>query len=109
VAQTSYVRPEAAPVREAVATQLTAAQSVTAANNTAALRNDAARAPLLPQQTREFVLDPHSREVIFRVVDVRTGQVKRQVPDAALLRVRAYMQALADGKSPREADSDSTA
>jgi flagellar protein FlaG len=111
VAQTSYVRPEAAPVREAVATQLTAARSVTATSDAAASRNDATRAALAPSQTREVILDPHSREVIFRVVDVRSGRVVRQVPDEALLRLRAYTRAMSDGKSPHEADNntDSTA
>jgi hypothetical protein len=97
VAQTSYVRPEAAPVREAVATQLPPAQSVTAAAATPASRNDAARAALTQSpQAREFILDPHSREVIFRVVDVRSGSVVRQMPDEAIMRLRAYARAMAD-------------
>jgi hypothetical protein len=107
------VRPEAAPVREAVATQLTAAQSVTAAADTAAPRNDSARAAhaYAPSQTRDVILDAQSREVIFRVVDVRSGRVVRQVPDEAIMRLRAYTRAMANGKSPLEADSntDSTA
>ena len=106
VAQTSYVRPEAAPVREAVATQLTAAQSVTAANNTAASRNEAPRKAFAPQQSRDVVLDAQSREVIFRVVDVRSGRVVRQVPDEAIMRLRAYNRTLANGKSPLESDSN---
>jgi flagellar protein FlaG len=106
VAQTSYVRPEAAPVREAVATQLTAAQSVTAAADTTRLRNDAARAALTPPQAREVILDPHSREVIFRVIDVRSGRVVRQVPDEAIMRMRAYNRALASGESPKKAQAD---
>jgi hypothetical protein len=111
VAQMSYVRPEAAPVREAVATQLTAAQSVTAAADTAASRNDPAHAKFAPSQSRDVILDAQSREVIFRVVDVRSGRVVRQVPDEAIMRMRAYNRALASGKSPFEAETntDSTA
>jgi flagellar protein FlaG len=111
VAQASYVRPEAAPVREAVATQLAAAQSVTAAADTAASRNNTAHAKFAPSQSRDVILDAQSREVIFRVVDVRSGRVVRQVPDEAIMRLRAYNRALASGKSPLEAESntDSTA
>ena len=107
VAPMSYVRPEAAPVREAVATELTAARSVTALADTTAPRNDLARAAYAqPTQAREIVLDPHSREVIYRVVDVRSGRVVRQVPDEAIMRLRAYNRAIADGASPNEAKAD---
>jgi flagellar protein FlaG len=111
VAQTSYVRPDPAPAREAVATQLAAAQSVTAAGNTAAPHNEAPRKAFAPQTSRDVVLDAQSREVIFRVVDVRSGRVVRQVPDEAIMRMRAYNRTLASGKSPLEADTntDSTA
>jgi hypothetical protein len=37
--------------------------------------------------------------VIYRVMDTRTRQVLWQVPDAALLRSRAYAQALKDGSA----------
>ena len=39
-----------------------------------------------------------TQDLIFRVVDVRSRQVVRQVPDEALLRMRAYSRALAQGK-----------
>ena len=49
--------------------------------------------------------------MIFRTVDVRSGRVVRQVPDEAIMRLRAYNRTLANGKSPLESDSntDSTA
>jgi len=112
-AETAYVRLDPAAVRTAVATTLKPSQSVQAANDSARpsghdpARNSAAQTNV----QREFVLDPQSREVIYRVIDVRTGQVQRQVPDAALLRMRAYTRAMADGKSPLDAghDTDNTA
>jgi uncharacterized FlaG/YvyC family protein len=55
------------------------------------------------------VLDPHSREVIFRVRDERSGRVVRQVPDEALLRLRAYQRAIAEGEAPLQAFSDTQA
>ena len=42
-----------------------------------------------------FVIDPQTREVVYRVMDLRTRQVLWQVPDA-LLRRNAYAQKLAD-------------
>jgi hypothetical protein len=50
--------------------------------------------------SRGFVIDPQSREVIYRVMDTRTRQVIWQVPDAALLRSRAYAQTLKDASQP---------
>jgi|SRR5215216_250594 len=106
-AETAYVRPEAAAVPTSVATTLAPSQSVTAAPPVASSAgHDPAQNALLQQTTREFEFDAQTREVIFRVIDVRTGQVERQVPDAALLRLRAYTRAMADGKSSLDPDSN---
>jgi uncharacterized FlaG/YvyC family protein len=106
-AQQGYVRPEPAPAQQTVATELAPSQSVTASANSAATRNDGAKSPALQAPTtREIVLDPHSREVIFRVRDERSGRVVRQVPDEALLRLRAYQRAIADGEAPLQAYND---
>jgi flagellar protein FlaG len=102
-AQAATVRPEPAPVREAVATELSAAKSVTASTGAESMRNDAARYVPDPQ-VRKIVLDAHSREVIYQVLDVSSGQVVRQMPDEAMLRLRAYTRAVADGLSPNEAN-----
>jgi uncharacterized FlaG/YvyC family protein len=107
VAAATFVRPDAQPVREAVQTELAAPKAVTAVTNAASSNatssNEVAQraAPF----TREILIDPQSREVIFRVVDVRSRQVVRQVPDEALLRMRAYTRAIADGKTPTEAQN----
>jgi hypothetical protein len=95
--QAVHARPAPAAVEQAVATDLAAAKSVTAANTAAAARNDASRPADLYQ--RGFVLDPATREVIYRVIDVRSRQVVRQIPEEALLRMRVYTRALAEGKS----------
>ena len=63
------------------------------------VRND------VPSTTHEVIIDPQTREVIYRVIDVRSRQVVRQVPDEALLRVRAYAKALASGDSPSQAQN----
>jgi flagellar protein FlaG len=104
------VRPEPAPARQTVATELAPSQSVTASAESANARNDGPNNALLKGSTsREFVLDAQSREMIFRVVDVRSGRVVRQVPDEAMMRLRAYNRALANGESPAEAQSDTQA
>lgn len=107
-AQTGYVRPEPAPVRDAVPTQLAPSQVVTAATNAASTRNDALNTAAQAVEAREIILDPASREVIYRVIDVRSGQVTRQVPDQALMRLRAYTRALDNGQSLAEAQRQST-
>jgi hypothetical protein len=104
VAETVYVRPEASPVRTAVATTLAPSQSVTAAPATQNSSYDSARHAVADQQTmRQIIIDPQSREVIYRVIDVRTGQVNHQVPDEALLRLKAYARTVVDRQSqPKE-------
>ena len=94
-------RVPSAPVAQAVATDLSPAKTVTAAESAQPLRNDTARSPDNYQHT--VVLDPATQDLIFRVIDVRSRQVVRQIPDEALLRMRAYARALADGKGMNEA------
>jgi flagellar protein FlaG len=99
--QTNIARPDPAPVREAVATDLAAAQSVTASANANAARHDAQSAQ--ESNVRKIILDAHSREVIFQVVNAESGRVIRQIPDEAMLRLRAYTRAIAQGRTPNEA------
>jgi uncharacterized FlaG/YvyC family protein len=90
-----------APVAQAVATELSAGKSVTAIEPLQPVRNDAASSSENYQHT--VILDPATQDLIFRVIDVRSRQVVRQVPDEALLRMRAYSHALAQGKGMNEA------
>jgi hypothetical protein len=97
----AYVRLTPAPTQQVSKTELPAAQSVTAANTAMAAHNDT---PRPDQNQRNLVLiDPATREIIYRVTDVRTGMVVRQVPEASILRARAYAHAIASGKSATEA------
>ena len=79
------------------ATDLPTSKAVTQSTATTPTRNDA------PTTKDETLIDAQTREVIYRVIDVASGQVVRQVPDEALLRVRAYAQALANGDTPVQA------
>jgi uncharacterized FlaG/YvyC family protein len=103
VAATDYARSTSAPVQEAVKTELDPSKSVTASATGDKARNDllSGRDSSL---NREYIIDPETREVIFRIMDTRTRQVVRQVPDQALLRMRAYAKAIANGQSPTSAE-----
>ena len=94
-------RVPSAPVAQAVATELSPAKSVTAVETAQPVRNDAA--PSSENYQHTVILDPATQDLIFRVVDVRSRQVVRQVPDEALLRMRAYSRAIAQGKGMNEA------
>jgi hypothetical protein len=89
------------PVAQAVTTDLTPAKSVTVAPTVPPVENDTSSNSANYQHT--VILDPETQELIFRLVDVRSRQVVRQSPEEALLRMRAYARALADGKSETEA------
>ncbi len=43
--------------------------------------------------SRETVFDKDAGELIFRVVDTRSDRVVRQMPEQAMLRLRAYTRA----------------
>jgi hypothetical protein len=47
----------------------------------------------------QVIIDTQSREVIFRMIDVRSKRVIDQIPDHALLRLRAYSRAVESGES----------
>jgi FlaG protein len=99
--QPVVARPASPPVVEAIPTDLSPAKSVTAANTAIATSNNGRNNPTNYQNM--VVIDPATREVVFRVVDSRSGQVVRQIPDQALLRMQAYTRALDEGKTPTEA------
>lgn len=90
--QPGFTRPEPQPVRAAVATDLAPSQTVMAAQDGSATttgdpsRNPPAQAPT----THEILIDPQTREVIFRVISARTGEIIRQAPEEAMLKLEAY-------------------
>jgi uncharacterized FlaG/YvyC family protein len=106
VTQTAGVRQDATPVRDAVPTNLAPSQTVTAAERTTEARQDALQSGTAdPSYVRKIVLDAHSREVIYQVVDTSSRRVVRQIPDEALLRLRAYNRALTGGATPNQASA----
>jgi hypothetical protein len=85
-------------LQTAVATELDAARSVTAANaGGATTAYDAAQVTSPRQDTAQnVVLDPQSREVIFREISRRSGEVIDQIPGDAMLKLRAYYREIAN-------------
>jgi flagellar protein FlaG len=100
----------AQPVRTSVATDLPTEQTVTAVSDTAPARVEISRSAQTLQKLaqeqeklqrrserdeatlkRETAMDEASRELVYRVTDERTGKIVQQIPDEALLRLRAYI------------------
>jgi hypothetical protein len=74
--------------------------AVTAANSTSPTVNNAPG--LSDPYEYQVLVDPATHDVIYRTVDERSRQVVRQVPDQALLRMRAYARTLAEGETTAE-------
>ena len=85
-------------LQTAVATELDATRSVTAANNASATTaHDAAQVASRREDTAQnIVLDPQSREVIFREISKQSGEVIDQIPGEVMLKMRAYQRELAN-------------
>jgi hypothetical protein len=103
--QAAASRPEPIPVRQAVATNLAPSQSVTATTGGGATRNEPTRVPTEPLTTHEVAIDPETRELIYRLVDVRTGRVIRQSPDKLMLSNTVYSRAISKGESVAQAEA----
>ena len=83
--------------RNAVATELAPVKAVTATSDTARTPVDG------DPRLREVILDPHSREVIYRAVDVRSRRVVRRAPEEAMRRLRAYTRTTRETKDGENA------
>jgi flagellar protein FlaG len=93
-AQAAGVRLDTAPVRDAVPTDVAPEKSVTASEKPTPARQDATQGGTSdPSHVRKIILDAHSREVIYQVLDVKSRRVVRQIPEEAMLRLRAYTRA----------------
>jgi len=47
---------------------------------------------------RNIVVDPRTRELVFQTISKETGEVVRQVPDEAMLRLRAYVREMREAE-----------
>jgi hypothetical protein len=101
--QGAVMRPDGALVRNAVATELAPSQAVTAAAAAQGV-GDMGRPPQGdPSHSGEVILDPHSREIIYRAADVSSRRVVRQMTEVAARRLKAYSRPRKDnGEHPDE-------
>ena len=91
-------------MQQAVATELPRARSVTAAAATTPTDNRPSQNA--QDYSRVVIFDAKNNEVIYRLVDVRSLQVVRQLPEEGVLRLRAYTRAILDGERPIQAKID---
>jgi len=102
---TTHAEP-AIGVIPAAPTELPGAKTVGPVADGAPARNEPRQAQTpADTTTRDAIIDPQTREVVFRLLDSRTRQVLHQVPDQAFLRAQAYARAeaaraLAKGQNP---------
>lgn len=99
------VRTEPA-LQTAVATELDAARSVSAATDSHATQG--VLPPPRQDTSLNIVLDPQSREVIFREILKRNGEVIDQTPGEAMLKLRAYYREMANPEHDAKAVEKTT-
>jgi uncharacterized FlaG/YvyC family protein len=81
---TAVVRPNPAPVPQAVATDLNSSQAVTAATKAAAARNDSRTAANEAPATRvDISFDKKTHTAVYKIIDTQTGHVILQVPQSS--------------------------
>jgi flagellar protein FlaG len=102
-APTGAVKTDLAP--DAAVQQVRPAQAVRFDPTDGAQARAALDAALREFIDRKISIDPKTREVVYQSVDQRTGEVVRQVPEEALLRLRAYARALRE-KSQHDSSGD---
>ena len=100
---TISVRTEPPAAHAPVPTELGAAKSVTASANSAATvaYDPALIIPEKPKTARGVVVDPKTREVIYREISQRSGEVLSQVPGDAMLKLLAYYRDIAHPDTDR--------
>jgi hypothetical protein len=96
VTVTDFARPAPVYLQAGTPTDLPPAKAVNPAAAAAAVRPESSNDDYT---THNVTIDPQIREVIYRVIDTRTRQVVRQVPDEVLLRRRRSRTAYP--RSPR--------
>lgn len=82
-------------------TELPPAKAVAPVADALPARNDPLTAA--NQTMREVILDPRSREVVYRILDARSRQTLRRLPEEARLKLRAYARARDEGESTQDA------
>lgn len=88
LASQGAVRTELPP--EDTVQQVAEAETVRFEANDGARERAALDAALRETIRRRLTIEPKTREVVYQTIDSESGEVIRQVPDQALLRLRVY-------------------
>ena len=94
------------PARQTVSTDLASSQTVTAAASAANVRNDTGQGHSDLSRMPVVILDPQSREIIDRSVTTGSRRVVRQIPEAAVRRLKAYARPVKQQAGPRDEHAD---
>jgi flagellar protein FlaG len=86
------VRTELAP--EAAVQQAPEAQAVRFDPSHRAEARAAVEEALREIIERHLIIHPKTRDIVFQAINTRTGEIVRQIPDEALLRLRTYLREL---------------
>jgi len=95
---TPVVRPQPDAAMDAVHTELPAPKTPTPPDAPAAVNSDP---PASDDRSRDVLIDRAAGEIVYRLLDNRTGQVVSQYPDQVRLRARAYLRSLDEAKQQR--------
>ena len=102
VARTGGTRRPGA-VRATIVTDLATSETVTAAPDAVAVHNDTMRAaPAAPSDSAQVILDAHSREVIYRAVDMQSSRVALPTAEVVAKRLQAYARSAAETAHPKD-------
>lgn len=99
-------RVTAPPPRDSVKTDLPAQASVqqTPASHEPG-RDRAGSTPNTSSDVaRDVTIDPKTQEVVFQAINSKSGEIIRQVPDKALLRIRAYSREQREAEAEAESE-----
>jgi uncharacterized FlaG/YvyC family protein len=107
------LRADVTAPRDMAPTELPASQSVAPTSQTPAVRNDTSQAAAsfgrlaqyLQRPTEQrFERDRKTDTLVFKKVDPSNGDIVLQLPDQALLNLRAYLKEQAAAAAPHEVE-----
>jgi FlaG protein len=102
LAASGAVRTELPP--EASVQQVSEAEAVRFEPSDGARDRAALDAALRDLIDRRIMIEPKTREVVYQTIDRESGEVIRQLPDQAMLRLRAYSREMREKAEQSHAD-----
>jgi hypothetical protein len=96
----------AVPARDAVRTELPAQATVQQTGAPPKLRDAKSGPEPDPgsEISRDVTIDASTQELVFKTINEKSGEVVQQVPDKALLRIRAYSREQREAEAEAESE-----